>query len=54
MINDKCIVVKKDEVVPAAELAKKALKLYVLKGYSILDKKTRMNPKAYSLDTLKS
>ena len=29
MINDKCIVVKKDEVVPAAELAKKALKLYV-------------------------
>lgn len=40
MINDKCIVVKKDEVVPAAELAKKALKLYVLKGYSILDKKT--------------
>lgn len=54
MINDKCIVVKKDEVVPAAELAKKALKLYVLKGYSIFDKKIIMNAKAYSLDVLKS
>ena len=54
MINDKCIVVKKDEVVPAAELAKKALKLYVLKGYSILDKKTRVSKSLFSGHSKKS